>query len=52
MSEWLEKFKCFIYDVREWQDEKLYRLQHRFNLSDLQMVWISFLLGAFLVWIF
>ena len=45
MSEWLEK-------IIAWQDEKLYRLQIYFNLSDLQTVWIAFLLGAITIWIF
>ena len=45
MSEWLEK-------IVDWQEDILYRLQIRFDLSDLQLIYIAFLLGAFLVWIF
>ena len=45
MSEWLEK-------IVDWQEDILYRLQVRFGLSDLQVIYLAFLLGAFLVWIF
>lgn len=45
MSEWLEK-------IVDWQEHRLYRMQMYFNLSDLQTVWIAFLLGAIIIWIF
>ena len=42
MNEWLEK-------IVDWQEERVYRLQRRFDLSDLQMFYIAFLTGAVII---
>tara|TARA_B100000809_G_C15008684_1_gene484127 strand:- start:502 stop:648 length:147 start_codon:yes stop_codon:yes gene_type:complete len=36
----------------DWQEERIGDLQDYFDLSELQTIWISFLLGAFLIWVF
>ena len=52
MSNWIVRSMISFERAQDWLDEKLYRFQTRFNLTDLQMIYLAFLSGAALIWAF